>query len=196
MQPTGPLGDAEYAKLLAFRVGLRRFLSWSEEQAVAVGLTPTQHQLLLAIRGHTDPRGPSVGALADTLGTRHHSAVQLLDRAEQLDLVTRNREDDQDRRIVRLALTEAGEQKLAQLSATHLQELRRLAPLIHTLVELAQGSGTGFGADSPEGRTSESAGPLVPGDFGGLLPNGKAGARATQRTEPGSAENDATGGRT
>ena len=34
---------------------LRRFLHWSEEQAVAVGLTPAQHQLLLAIRGQAGP---------------------------------------------------------------------------------------------------------------------------------------------
>jgi DNA-binding MarR family transcriptional regulator len=131
------LGDSEYARLLAFRVGLRRFLRWSEEQAAAVGLTPAQHQLLLAIRGHPDPRGPSVGELAGYLCTRHHSVVQLIDRTEQLGLVTRNREDDQDRRVVRLTLTTVGEQKLALLSAAHLEELHRLAPLVDALIETA-----------------------------------------------------------
>ncbi len=38
----------DYENLLAFRVGLRRFLRWSETQARGVGLTPAQHQLLLA----------------------------------------------------------------------------------------------------------------------------------------------------
>jgi DNA-binding MarR family transcriptional regulator len=123
--------------LLAFRVGLRRFLRWSEQQAAAVGLTPAQHQLLLAIRGHPDPRGPSVGELAGYLCTRHHSVVQLIDRTEQLGLVTRNREDDQDRRVVRLTLTTHGEQKLALLSAAHLEELHRLAPLVDALIETA-----------------------------------------------------------
>lgn len=137
MVPLGPLDDDEYARLLAFRVGLRQFLRWSAEQAATVGLTPAQHQLLLAIRGHVDPRGPSVGDLAGYLCTRHHSAVQLIDRAEQLGLVSRTRVNGADRRIVRLTLTAAGTEKLAQLSAAHLEELRRLAPLLDALLEPA-----------------------------------------------------------
>jgi len=133
---TEPLGDLDYRRLLAFRVGLRQFLRWSAEQTAAVGLTPTQHQLLLAIRGHTDPRGPNVGEVADYLCTRHHSAVQLIDRTVQLGLIQRSREDEHDRRIVRLTLTEAGDAKLAELTATHLEEMHRLAPLIDQLADL------------------------------------------------------------
>ena len=44
--------DSDYRRMLAFREGLRRFLHWSEQQALAVGVTPAHHQLLLAIRGH------------------------------------------------------------------------------------------------------------------------------------------------
>jgi len=129
------LADGQYAKLLSFRTGLRRFLRWSEEQAATVGLTSAQHQLLLAIRGHQDSRGPSVGELADYLCTRHHSAVQLIDRTEQLGLITRGRGDSEDRRVVRLALTRAGQDKLALLSSIHLEELRRLASLVETFGE-------------------------------------------------------------
>jgi DNA-binding MarR family transcriptional regulator len=129
------LADGQYAKLLSFRTGLRRFLRWSEEQAATVGLTSAQHQLLLAIRGHRDSRGPSVGELADYLCTRHHSAVQLIDRTEQLGLIVRSRGDSEDRRVVRLALTQAGQDKLALLSTIHLEELRRLASLVETFVE-------------------------------------------------------------
>jgi DNA-binding MarR family transcriptional regulator len=135
--------DGEYARLLTFRVELRRFLRWSEEQAASIGLTPAQHQLMLAIRGHPDPRSPSVGELADYLGTRHHSAVQLIDRAEQLGLVARHREDSNDRRIVRLTLTKTGEEKLAELSTTHLEELQRLATFIHAVVEPSDRATTG-----------------------------------------------------
>ncbi|MEV7011038.1 MarR family transcriptional regulator [Streptosporangium sp. NPDC051022] len=131
------LTDRDYAKLLAFRVGVRRFLRWSEERAAEVGLTATQHQLLLAIRGHSDPRGPTIRELAEYLCTRHHSTVQLIDRVEHLGLVTRKRGEGHDRRLVRLALTGAGEKKLTLLSATHLEELQRLAPLIKMLVEQA-----------------------------------------------------------
>jgi DNA-binding MarR family transcriptional regulator len=133
--PVTPLADEEYTKLLAFRTGLRQFLRWSEDQAATVGLTPAQHQLLLAIRGHPDPRGPSVGELADYLCTRHHSAVQLIDRTEQLGLITRHRTDSDDRRIVRLTLTKTAQDKLTLLSTTHVEELRQLATLVNALVD-------------------------------------------------------------
>jgi DNA-binding MarR family transcriptional regulator len=133
--PVTPLADEEYTKLLAFRTGLRQFLRWSEDQAATVGLTPAQHQLLLAIRGHPDPRGPNVGELADYLCTRHHSAVQLIDRTEQLGLITRHRTDSDDRRIVRLTLTKTAQDKLTLLSTTHVEELRRLATLVNALVD-------------------------------------------------------------
>lgn len=120
------LPDESYARLLALRTGLRRFLHWSEQQAHAAGLTAAQHQLLLAIRGHPDRRGPTIGEVADHLLLRHHSAVGLVDRADAAGLVKRAR-DEQDHRLVRLQLTHAGARRLEALSAMHLQELERLA---------------------------------------------------------------------
>jgi len=120
------LPDDVYAQLLALRTGLRRFLHWSEQQAANAGLTPAQHQLLLAIRGHPDPRGPTIGEVADYLLLRHHSAVGLVDRADQHGLVVRERDPD-DHRVVRLHLTEDGCRRLEALSALHLQELQRLS---------------------------------------------------------------------
>ena len=55
------IDDDQYRTLLEFRTGLRSFLHWSEEQARAVGLSPAQHQLLLVVRAHPDPRGPPFG---------------------------------------------------------------------------------------------------------------------------------------
>ena len=121
------LSDAVYAKLLALRTGLRHFERWSEQQARAAGLTPAQHQLLLAIRGHDDPRGPTIGEVADYLLLRHHSVVGLIDRAEVAGLVARTR-DSHDHRIARLHLTDKGGERLEALSALHLEELQRLAP--------------------------------------------------------------------
>jgi DNA-binding MarR family transcriptional regulator len=120
------LTDADYEDLLSLRTGLRRFLRWSEQQAEDAGLTPAQHQLLLAIRGHSDPRGPTVGEVADYLLLRHHSAVGLVDRAEAAGLVDRAR-DPEDHRIVRVELTSAGAKRLEALGALHLEELERLA---------------------------------------------------------------------
>ncbi|MCA1646190.1 MAG: MarR family transcriptional regulator [Chloroflexi bacterium] len=137
VSPLTRLDDEEYARLLVIRVELRRFLRWSEEQAATVELTTAQHQLLLAIRGHPDSRGPSVGELADYLCTRHHSAVQLIDRTEQLGLIARNRGDSDDRRVVRLTLTKRGQQKLDLLSTAHLEELRRFATLVNAVIDPA-----------------------------------------------------------
>ena len=120
------LTDADYEDLLTLRTGLRRFLRWSEQQAEEAGLTPAQHQLLLAIRGHSDPRGPTIGEVADYLLLRHHSAVGLIDRADAAGLVERVRDPD-DHRIVRLQLTTNGTKRLEALSAQHLEELQRLA---------------------------------------------------------------------
>ncbi len=130
--PTLP-ADA-YRRLLALRTGLRRFEHWSETQARAAGLTPAQHQLLLAVRGHDDPRGPRVGDVAEQLLLRHHSTVGLVDRAEAAGLLRRIRDVD-DHRVVRLQLTPSGEERLAALSALHLEELRRLARQLPDLWE-------------------------------------------------------------
>jgi uncharacterized protein YeaO (DUF488 family)/DNA-binding MarR family transcriptional regulator len=120
------LSDDDYAQLLALRTGLRRFLRWSERQARSAGLTPAQHQLLLAVRGHGDPRGPTVGEIADYLLLRHHSTVELIDRADAAGLVVRSRDPD-DQRVVRLHLTDVGAERLETLSALNLEELERLA---------------------------------------------------------------------
>jgi DNA-binding MarR family transcriptional regulator len=120
------LTDADYEDLLVLRTGLRRFLRWSEQEAEAAGLTPAQHQLLLAIRGHSAPRGPTIGEVADYLLLRHHSAVGLIDRADAAGLVERVR-DPEDHRMVRLQLTANGTKRLEALSAQHLDELQRLA---------------------------------------------------------------------
>jgi DNA-binding MarR family transcriptional regulator len=120
------LTDADYEDLLTLRTGLRRFLRWSEQQSEENGLTPAQHQLLLAIRGHSDRRGPTIGEVADYLLLRHHSAVGLIDRADAAGLVERVR-DSYDHRVVRLQLTAMGTKRLETLSAQHLEELQRLA---------------------------------------------------------------------
>lgn len=117
------LTDADFERLLTFRDGLRRFLRWSEDQARAVGLTGTQHQLLLAVRGHGRP--PSIGELAEHLLLRHHSVVELVDRAAAAGLVERIH-DAGDQRVVRIRLSDTGARKVEALADAHLEELSRL----------------------------------------------------------------------
>jgi DNA-binding MarR family transcriptional regulator len=126
------LDQSDFEHLLELRTGLRRFLRWSEQQAKAAGLTPAKHQLLMAIRGHPDPAGPTIGEVADYLVLRHHSAVGLIDRAVKDGLVERN-PDPASKSVVRVTLTDAGEAKLEQLAEAHVQELAHLAPTMRAL---------------------------------------------------------------
>lgn len=128
-----PLSDHEYAALLAFRTELRRLQQWSEQRAQEAGLTHAQHQLLLAVRGHLDPRGPTIGEVAAYLLLSPSATVELVDRVEQGRFVHRVRDDD-DRRVVRLRLTSTGEQRLAELTAVIVPEVRGLAPTLARLV--------------------------------------------------------------
>lgn len=126
------LSDRDFADLLAFRTALRRFNRWSERQAKSVGLTHAQHQLLLAVRGHDGDRGPTIGDVGGYLLLRHHSAVELVNRAEAAGMVVRERDPD-DGRVVRLRLTRQGEQAIAALTSLHLQELKHLATMLAQL---------------------------------------------------------------
>ena len=134
------LEDLDYQRLLRLRIGLRRFLHSSEERARAAGLTPSQHQLLLAIRGWPGAAPPTVGELADALLIRPHSAVGLIDRASHAGLVER-RSDAGDHRVVRVVLSPAGAQVLEELSTQHLTELTRLAGEFGPLVDGRRGVG-------------------------------------------------------
>src|SRR5690606_37862792 len=124
------LTGSDFERLLAFRDGLRRFLRWSEDQSKAVGLTGAQHQLLLAVRGHGHP--PSIGEVAQHLLLRHHSVVELVDRAVAAGLVERV-DDPADQRVVRLRLSDKGAAKVEALAGAHLEELSRLRSQFATL---------------------------------------------------------------
>ena len=128
------MSQAEYEALAEFRHAVREFLRFSETAAAAAGLTPRQHQALLALRGTRGKALLSIGELAERLYVRHHSAVGLVDRLAALGLVAR-RPGQRDRRRVLLALTARGERVLAGLSAAHREELRQLGPRLRVALE-------------------------------------------------------------
>jgi DNA-binding MarR family transcriptional regulator len=127
------LGLGEYQRLAEFRYLLRRFLVFSAEAAEQAGLTAQQHQALLAIKGHRGTPPLTIGALAERLGIRPHSAVGLLDRLAAKGLV-RRRAASGDRRQVLIELTPAAETLLRGLTVAHRRQLRRLAPLLRGLL--------------------------------------------------------------
>src|SRR4029450_10511986 len=124
------LDQRDYERLLAFRTGLRRFLRWSGQQAEAAGITPAQHQLLLAVRGHPGPGGPTIGEVAGSLLVRPHSAVELIRRWVAAGLVARQA-DSEDARTVRIALTADGKERLERLAPLPSQRACRAARRAH-----------------------------------------------------------------
>lgn len=126
-------GAREIAALADFRFTLRKFLHFSEEAALRVGLTPQQHQLMLQIAGAAEDAVTSVGYLAERLALKHNSAVELSKRCEEAGLMVRE-DDPGNRRHVVLRLTAAGNRMLENLSDDHWRELNELGPqLIRTL---------------------------------------------------------------
>lgn len=134
----GDLSDRDYQRLAAFRHALRHFLRFSEEAARSEGLTPNQHQLLLAVRGWPGPTSPMISQLADQLQLRVHSTSELVQRAASAQLI-RLVTDVDDHRRLRVELTDDGHHRLRSLSVLHREELRRfrahLADLLDVLDE-------------------------------------------------------------
>jgi DNA-binding MarR family transcriptional regulator len=135
---TKKMTRGDYEVLAAFRYGLRQFLHFSEVAAAAAGVTPQQHQALLAIKGFPKREVITIGELAEQLQLRHHSAVGLVDRLVAAQLVVR-RQDTKDRRQVYLALTARGTAVLEKLSAAHKEELRRVAPELESILKRLRG---------------------------------------------------------
>lgn len=128
------LSKADYESLSSFRYAIRQFLRFSEDAAEAVGLTPHQHQTLLAIKGFPGRGSITNGELAERLRIKHHSAVGLVNRLAAQSLVIRQ-QSSADRREVHVTLTRRGEDLLEQLTAVHQQELQHIAPQLTEILE-------------------------------------------------------------
>ena len=134
------LGKVEYEALATFRHEVRRFLAFSAASAETAGLTPRQHQALLAIKGFPEAKAVSVGQLAEQLLIRHHSATELADRLCEAGLLVRAI-DPLDRRRVLLSLTPVAEDILRRLSDAHLTELGAMRPALAALLDALSRTG-------------------------------------------------------
>lgn len=123
------LTTRDYAKLAAFRHALRKFLRFSELAAAEIGLTTQHYQAMLVVRGCPEDRRITINDLAQQLLIRHNSAVELVDRLVEEELVVREI-SSADRRKVELRLTGRGRQVLAKLAAMHRSELQRIGPAL------------------------------------------------------------------
>jgi DNA-binding MarR family transcriptional regulator len=97
-----------------FRTALRRFLRRSERVARQSGLTPQRYLLLLMIKGAANGKEQStVTTLADRLQLAQSTVTELVRRAEETGLVTREQSQD-DARVAHLRLTTEGNRRLMQ----------------------------------------------------------------------------------
>jgi DNA-binding MarR family transcriptional regulator len=128
-------GTVDYETLARFRFELRRFLAFSEIEANRSGLTAQQYQALMAIRGFSIREPMSIGDLARYMLTRHHTAVELVDRMVKLKIVSRGIDPSDGRRVL-LKLTAAGERRLRRLYRIHVQELRTMGPTLTKMLKL------------------------------------------------------------
>jgi DNA-binding MarR family transcriptional regulator len=137
--PEDRFSDHDYRAIAAFRARLREFLRFSEESARSAGISPQQHQLLLAVRGYEGTGEPTIGELAEALQIRHNSCVGLIDRMEGMALVQRLPSPDDARKVL-VRLTPDGQRVLAQLTDAHQREYRQLHDVIEALLAIERES--------------------------------------------------------
>jgi DNA-binding MarR family transcriptional regulator len=105
---------ADVVAVAEFRTALRRFLRRSERVARQYGLTPQRYLLLLMIKGSANGAEHStVTELADRLQLAQSTVTELVRRAEETGLVTRE-QSQADARVAHLRLTPDGDRRLMQ----------------------------------------------------------------------------------
>jgi DNA-binding MarR family transcriptional regulator len=117
-----------YAPAARFRAALRRFLRESENASRAAGLTPQQYMLLLQIAGSEEGTA-TVSQLIELLSLTQSTVTELVQRAEQADLIARSTSPD-DARVVDLRLTEEGARRLTRVHEQLSGERRRLRTML------------------------------------------------------------------
>ncbi len=134
------LAMSEYQALAEFRYQVRCFLAFSEQAARSMGIEPQQHQLLLALKGLSGRGKVTIGDLAERLKIQHNSTVELVNRMGERDLLQRNR-DKQDQRRVLITLTPYGEEVQRKLSLLHHTELCSTGPVLVQILQALIGQG-------------------------------------------------------
>lgn len=124
----------DFEALARFRFLLREFFDFSAKSARAVGVEPRQHQLLLSLRGLAPGTRPTIGALAEQLLIRNHSATEMVHRMEKQGLVCRRHAED-DARVVLVEITRHGQDILDRLSRTHREQLHVSGPALVVALE-------------------------------------------------------------
>ncbi|MGC4961959.1 MarR family winged helix-turn-helix transcriptional regulator [Gordonia sp. DT218] len=120
---------ADFVALARFRYGIRRYLRFSEEAIRSSGVTSGQYQLMLALMGLPGNGVATVQEVAEQLLVRHHSAVELIDRAQEKGLVRREPHPTDGRRV-QIHITDHGRDIVGRLAAMHRDEREVLLPYL------------------------------------------------------------------
>lgn len=104
---TAGLSPGDCTRLLEFRTAPRRFETGASNRPQRAGLTPAQHQLLLALEGHPGGRGPTIGEVAAYLPLRASPQRRRARQRRGRDRLVTRRVDSHDGRVVWIALTES-----------------------------------------------------------------------------------------
>jgi DNA-binding MarR family transcriptional regulator len=117
------IASADYRALAELRYQIRHFLCESDAAARQLGLEPQQYLFLLAVRGLPQGMKPTIRTMAERLGLRHNSTVELINRLESRGCVQRTRSRE-DRRYVLVSLLPRGEKLLEQVAQQRITEVR------------------------------------------------------------------------
>jgi DNA-binding MarR family transcriptional regulator len=120
---------ADYRALAEFRYHVQRYLGFSDRAARSAGLHPGHYRLLLMVKGLPEDVEPTIGNLAERLGLRHHSTVELVDRLEQRGLIYRER-SLRHRSFVFVRITPKGGTILRKLVQSRKKELQKAGPIL------------------------------------------------------------------
>jgi DNA-binding MarR family transcriptional regulator len=151
-----PASEIDYRALAELRHQIRKFLTFSEQEARTVGLEPQQHQLLLAVKGLPESERPTVSTLAERLRLRHHTVVGMIDRLVAAKLAVR-RPSKADGREILVQLTARGERILRALSLLHQAELETAAPALVSALESIVGGQRSQRRSVPSSRSTTPA---------------------------------------
>lgn len=137
-QSSRTISRAEYQALAEFRYQLASFLRRRRNAAQKAGIEPQQYELMLAVKGLSERKNPTIKQIAEQLRLQHHSAVELTTRLEKRGLLRRERSKE-DRRAVLLSVTKEGQRTMDQVVHYSLEQLRQEAPeLLKTLARLVK----------------------------------------------------------
>ncbi|MGV2099739.1 MarR family transcriptional regulator [Rhizobium sp. 21-4511-3d] len=123
--PGESLSEMEYEALANLRYRIRKFRQFSAEAADRLGLSPQEHQALLAIKGLGIGGAMSVSSLAKKLFLTPAAAAELAATLQARGHVTVH---IKPKRRSHVRLTDQAEELLRRLTPAHLHEIREMAP--------------------------------------------------------------------